>query len=220
MCPSFFSSFSKSALNAASASTIASKDFFTSAGKSSALMFCHFNSSRAMVLLQLGRTKRHTLIRDQTMVCTGLAFGSTAPEKSARRASGAGPGSPDSGRNFKPMVPVATRDEPTFFAERSLWNIDGGSASLRLDVEGPDHLGPLLGFVGDQRTKVGGRARKRRAAEVSEPRFDRGIGQAGVDVLVEPIRDLGRRVLGRADAEPNTCLVARHELTHGRNIGQ
>ena len=33
MWPSFFSSFSKSALNAASASTIASKDFFTSAGK-------------------------------------------------------------------------------------------------------------------------------------------------------------------------------------------
>src|SRR5260370_24615607 len=61
MWPSFFSSFSKSALNAASASTIASKDFFTSAGKSSASMFCHFNSSRAIVLLQLGRTKRQTL---------------------------------------------------------------------------------------------------------------------------------------------------------------
>ena len=34
------------------------KDFLTSAGKSSASMFCHFNSSRAIVLLQLGRTKR------------------------------------------------------------------------------------------------------------------------------------------------------------------
>src|SRR6516164_7893726 len=50
MWPSFFSSFSKSALNAASASTIASKDFLTSAGKSSASMFCHFSSSRAIVL--------------------------------------------------------------------------------------------------------------------------------------------------------------------------
>src|SRR5262245_8156668 len=50
MRPSFFSSFSKSALNVASASTIASKDFFTSAGKSSASIFCHFNSSRAIVL--------------------------------------------------------------------------------------------------------------------------------------------------------------------------
>src|SRR6266446_1268027 len=58
MLPSFFSSFSKSALNVASASTIASKDFFTSAGKSSASMFCHFNSSRAIVALQLDRTKK------------------------------------------------------------------------------------------------------------------------------------------------------------------
>jgi hypothetical protein len=43
---------SKSALNTASVSTIASKDLFTSAGKSSASMFCHFKSSRAIVLLQ------------------------------------------------------------------------------------------------------------------------------------------------------------------------
>jgi hypothetical protein len=35
------------------------------------------------------------------------------------------------------------------FAERALWNIDSGSASLRLDVGGPDHLAPLLGFFGD-----------------------------------------------------------------------
>jgi hypothetical protein len=47
---SFFSNFSKSALNVASASIIASKDFLTSAGKSSASMFCHFNSSRAIAL--------------------------------------------------------------------------------------------------------------------------------------------------------------------------
>src|SRR6266536_5833402 len=58
MWPSFFSSFSKLALNVASASTIASKDFLTAAGKSSASMFCHFNSSRAIVLLQFGRTKK------------------------------------------------------------------------------------------------------------------------------------------------------------------
>ena len=34
-------------------------------GQSSASMFCHFNSSRAIVLLHLGRTKRHDPIRDQ-----------------------------------------------------------------------------------------------------------------------------------------------------------
>jgi hypothetical protein len=77
-------------LNAASASTIASKDFFTSAGKSSASMFCHFNSSRAIVLLQLGRTEKGkpnraagawtmfhkfvTQIRDQRRVVPGATM--------------------------------------------------------------------------------------------------------------------------------------------------
>src|SRR5262245_61047572 len=51
------------------------------------------------------------------------------------------------------------------FAERALWNIDSGSASVRLDVEGPDDLGPFLGFVGDELAKVGGRAGKNRAAQ-------------------------------------------------------
>jgi len=37
-----------------------------------------------------------------------------------------------------------------------LWKIDGGSASLRLDVEGPDEFTPLLGFVGDELAKVSG----------------------------------------------------------------
>src|SRR5262245_54398196 len=39
-----------------------------------------------------------------------------------------------------------------------------GIGSLRLDVGRPDHLGPLLGLVGDELAEVGGRARKRRAA--------------------------------------------------------
>ena len=41
------------------------------------------------------------------------------------------------------------------FAERDLWNIDSGSASLRLDVEGPDHLAPPLGFVGNEFPELG-----------------------------------------------------------------
>ena len=44
------------------------------------------------------------------------------------------------------------------FAERDLWNIRRGrrTALLRLDVGRPDHLGPLLGFVGDKLAEVGG----------------------------------------------------------------
>ena len=35
-----------------------------------------------------------------------------------------------------------------------------GPASVRFDVGRPDHLRPLLGFVDDQPSKVGGRADK------------------------------------------------------------
>jgi hypothetical protein len=60
-----------------------------------------------------------------------------------------------------------------------------GDSLFRLDIGSSDHLAPLLGVVGDQSAEVGGRARKRRAAEVSEPRFHVGIGEASVDLRVE-----------------------------------
>jgi hypothetical protein len=95
------------------------------------------------------------------------------------------------------------------FAERALWKIDSGSASLRLDVEGPDDVAPLLGFVGDEFAKVSGREREHVATQVGKPRLDLGIGEASVDLLVELIDDLGRRGLRCAEAVPNTPLVAR-----------
>jgi hypothetical protein len=61
---------------------------------------------------------------------------------------------------------------------------DSGSASLRLDVEGPDDVAPLLRFVGDELAKVGGRKREHGAAEIGKPRLDIGIGEASVDLLV------------------------------------
>src|SRR5215468_1337178 len=43
--------------------------------------------------------------------------------------------------------------EPTFSPNGALWNTDSGSASVRLDVEGPDDAAPLLGFFGDVPSK-------------------------------------------------------------------
>src|SRR5262245_50380406 len=63
------------------------------------------------------------------------------------------------------------------------------AASVRLDVGGPDHLAPLLGFVGDELAEFGGRHRHRHAAQIGEPRLDRGIGEAGVNCLVELVDD-------------------------------
>ena len=37
--------------------------------------------------------------------------------------------------------------------------------------------------------------------KVGKPRLHLGIGEGGIDLLVELVDDLGRRVLGRADAD-------------------
>src|SRR5262249_41617607 len=66
---------------------------------------------------------------------------------------------------------AATRGHqcPARFAERTLRNIRLGlPGSFRLDVGGPEHLAPLLRFVGDELAEIGGRARKHRTAFFSE----------------------------------------------------
>jgi hypothetical protein len=40
------------------------------------------------------------------------------------------------------------------------------ATSFGLDIGGPDHLAPLLGFIDDQLAEVGGRAGKRNAAQI------------------------------------------------------
>src|SRR5262245_52416678 len=99
-----------------------------------------------------------------------------------------------------------------------LWNIDRGSASVRLDVEGPDDLAPLFAVVSDELAEIGGRANERRAAELGEPRLDFWIGEAGVNGLIELVNNLRRRVLWRTYPKPLARLVARHEFAQCRNI--
>src|SRR5262245_20803639 len=83
--------------------------------------------------------------------------------------------------------------------------------SLGLDVGGPDHLGPFLGFLSEELAVFGRRERKRRVAEVGNPRPNPGIGQAGVDLSIEPVDDFDRRVAGRAEALGPARLETRHE---------
>src|SRR5436309_12070402 len=54
---------------------------------------------------------------------------------------------------------------------------DGGWASFGLDVGCPDHLGPLLGFLGDQLAELVGRHRRRQAAIGDETRLHPGLGE-------------------------------------------
>src|SRR5262245_43382338 len=92
--------------------------------------------------------------------------------------------------------------------------------SLRLDVGRPDHLAPLLGLNCDELAEVGGREREHIATHVGKPRLELGIGQASVDLVVELLDNLCRRILGCADAIPRWRLVARYEITHSRQVRQ
>src|SRR6266513_2039094 len=96
----------------------------------------------------------------------------------------------------------------------------GFSESLCLDARELDHLGPLFGFIRDELSEVSGRARKRRAAEVGKTSFHSWIGETCVDFLIELVDDFSRCVLGAANPGPGTCLIVRHEVTHGRNVGE
>src|SRR5262249_1463000 len=51
-------------------------------------------------------------------------------------------------------------------------------------------------------------------------RLHLGIGEGGIDLFVELADDLGRRGLWCADAKPDARLVARHELSHRRDVRQ
>ena len=68
--------------------------------------------------------------------------------------------------------------------------------SLRLDVGRPDHLAPLLGFVGNELPEVYRRHRHRHSAKVGEPRLHLRISQALIVLLIKLINDLEDVLLG------------------------
>src|SRR5262249_7695824 len=94
------------------------------------------------------------------------------------------------------------------------------AGSVRSDACGLDNLAPLFSFLRDEFAEIRGCAPNRSASEVSNTCPHPGVGQACVDLLVEPVDDLGSRVFGYADAGPRGHLVARYEIAYGRNTRQ
>jgi hypothetical protein len=76
---------------------------------------------------------------------------------------------------------ASTADIAAIRETGSLWNIDGGSASLRLDVEGPDDLAPLLGFFGNEVSKFARRGWKYCRTQFGNSSLNPGINKRRIE---------------------------------------
>src|SRR5689334_21631437 len=94
------------------------------------------------------------------------------------------------------------------------------TGSARLEMSGSNHLAPFLDFVSNEPAVLGLRHHCGSRTQISEPALDLGVAQARIDLLVEPGGDLGWRVLGSADPEPDARLVPGNEIAQGANIRQ
>src|SRR5438552_3769250 len=72
---------------------------------------------------------------------------------------------------------------------------------VSLDVRRPDHLAPLLDFIGNELAEGGRRKHKWSAPKIGKPRLDLGIGETRIDLLVELVNDLSGCVLRCGNSE-------------------
>src|SRR5215471_2517349 len=91
---------------------------------------------------------------------------------------------------------------------------------LRLDARELHHLGPFLNVLGDELAELSGRTCKRRVAKVCKPRFHRGIGENGIDLLVELLDDIGRCIHWCGDTQPRARIVARQKIAQRWDVRQ
>src|SRR5262249_58060982 len=85
------------------------------------------------------------------------------------------------------------------FAERNVTEYSVACRSLGLCPGELDYFAPLLGIVSDELAEVGDRDVKYHAPKVGKPRLQLGISKPRIDLAIELINDLGRRVFGRTE---------------------
>src|SRR5262245_63755926 len=101
----------------------------------------------------------------------------------------------------------------------ALWNIARDRLHW-LDVGRPDHLAPFLGFVGDEFPEFSGGHKCRLETHVEEAHLHLRIGKDCVDLVVEPVNNVGGRIFRGANTLLTARLVAGHKFVHGWDIGQ
>src|SRR5262249_27292196 len=80
--------------------------------------------------------------------------------------------------------------------------------SFRLDAGKLERLGPFVDSPRDHACKLGGRASSRRVADLGKSRLQVRIGEAGIDLSVELVDDLGGDIPGNTNSVPAARLVA------------
>src|SRR5262245_17957268 len=104
--------------------------------------------------------------------------------------------------------------------QRKVMEYSVARRSLGLCARELDYFAPFLGIVSDELAEVGDRAGKYHAPKVGKPRLQLGISEPRIDLAIELINDLGRRVFGRTEANPLARLETRHEIAHSGDIRQ
>src|SRR5262245_57943678 len=94
------------------------------------------------------------------------------------------------------------------------------AGSIRFDARELDHLGPFLGFLGNQLSKVDGRTPNYYAAQIGNACSKLGISEACIDLCIQVIDDLRRCGFWCAEAEPVARFIPRHEFTNRRSVRQ
>src|SRR5262245_11750398 len=113
---------------------------------------------------------------------------------------------------------ISSARHPQRLAEREIMEYSVARRSLGLCAGELDYFAPLLGIISDELAEVRGRAGKYHAPKVGKPRLQLGISKPRIDLAIELINDLGRRVFGRTEANPLARLATRHEIANGRAI--
>src|SRR5262249_53490295 len=95
-----------------------------------------------------------------------------------------------------------------------------GLASIRLRARELHHLGPLLGFLGNQLSKVDGRTPNYYAAQIGNACSKLGISEARIDLCLQVIDDLPGWGFRGPQAHPGAPLTPRPELPTRRSVRQ
>src|SRR6266478_1794729 len=104
------------------------------------------------------------------------------------------------------------------FAEREVMEYQADSSgSLQFDPRKLDHLGPFLSIRGYEFSELVGRHRHQYHSHVCKPRLCLCISKHSIDLVVEFVDDLNRRVLWCTNAQPPGCLIARHKFVERRD---